>query len=203
MKKVVLSGLVLVALSSFCVAGGDFETVEPVMVVPVEVEEELNGFYLGLGLSAISSRDAAVSMDIFNVTTGQGRLGNISFFTGYNFNEYIAVEGRYTTTFTNEDFVEMSGWSLFVKPQYPVSENFSVYGLLGFGGVTMDPASLLNVNVDDTTFQWGIGASYLATDHISVFIDYTSLANDMDGTYGNRVTQVDADAITIGVNYLF
>jgi len=200
MKKIVLSAVAVLAMSSFAVAGGD---VAPV-VVPVVVEEEgLNGFYAGLGLSAVSTRDANVDLNFFDVEHGQDRLGNVSFLAGYNFNEYVAVEGRYTTTFSDEDLVEMDGWSLFVKPQYPISEDFSVYALLGFGGVTMDGVNGAPVAVDETGFQWGIGANYMATENISVFIDYTSLATDMEGLYWDGALEVDADAITIGVNYLF
>ena len=205
MKKIVLSVSAVVVLSSAVFAGGGMKdaapAVEPVVVIPVA--EELSGFYAGLGLSGVSSRDAAFSMDFFNVEEGQDRLGNVTFLAGYNFNEYIAVEGRYTTTFTDEDLVEMDGWSLFAKPQYPVSEDFSVYALLGYGGVTMDGINGSGVDVDDSGFQWGLGMDYLATENISIFVDYTSLAVDMDGVYYNGALEVDADAITLGVNYLF
>ena len=67
----------------------------------------------------------------------------------------------------------------------------------------MDPINAADVNVDDSGFQWGIGASYLATENISIFADYTSLANDMEGIYYNGALEVSADAFTIGVNYLF
>ncbi len=205
MRKIVLSVSAVVAMSSFVFAGGGMKDVEPAAepVVVIPMAEELSGFYAGLGLSAVSSRDAAVSMDFFDGKAGQDRLGNVSFLAGYNYNEYIAVEGRYTTTFSDEDLVEMDGWSLFAKPQYPVSEDFSVYALLGFGGVTMDGVNGSGVDVDETGFQWGVGLNYLATENISVFVDYTSLANDMDGIYWNGALEVDADAITLGVNYLF
>jgi opacity protein-like surface antigen len=142
-------------------------------------------------------------MDFFNPKDGQDRLGNVSFLAGYNINNYIAVEGRYTTTFAHKDKVSMDGWSLFAKPQYPVNEDFSVYALLGFGGVNLDPESIENVDVDDTSFQWGLGMSYVMTENFDVFIDYTSLANDMDGIYYNGALQVDVDAITLGVIYNF
>ncbi len=206
MKKIVLSVCTFVAMSSFVFAGGGMKEVAPAVepVVAVPMVEELSGFYAGLGLSAVSTRDASISMDFIDYKPGeQDRLGNVSFFAGYNVNEYMAVEGRYTTTFTDEDAVEMDGWSLFVKPQYPVSEDFSVYALLGYGGVTLDEVNGSGVDVDETGFQWGVGLNYLATENISVFIDYTSLANDMDGIYENGALEVDTDAITIGVNYLF
>jgi len=208
LKKIVLSALAAVCMSRFVVAGGDLKEVEPAVtpVVPM-VEEDRSGLYTGLALSAVSTRDASVSMDFFNVKSGQDRLGNISVLAGYNFNNYIAVEGRYTTTLTEEDAVEMDGWSLFVKPQYPVNEDFSVYALLGYGGVTLDHvsgyASPAITDVDDTGFQWGFGMSYAITENFDIFLDYTSLATDMDGVYWNGALQTDVDAITLGVIYNF
>jgi len=202
MKKIMISVCTVAAMSGVAFAGGDFhEVVEPVIVPVVEVDN--SSFYLGLGLSAISSRDSAVDMDFFDGKAGQDRLGNVTFLAGYNFNQYVAVEGRYTTTFSDEDLVEMSGWSLFVKPQYPVTDAFKVYGLLGFGGVTMDSVNGSNVDVDDSDFQWGLGASYTFMENIEVFLDYTSLANGMEGVYWDGALEVDADAITMGVNYKF
>ena len=203
MKRIALSVLAVACLSSFGVAGGDFKDVEPVVVPVVVVEEEKSGLYAGLGLTAVSTRDAEVSVD-WGGTDRQDRLGNFSFLAGYNFNEYFAVEGRYTDSFTHDDQTEMSGWSLFAKPQYPVSEDFSVYALLGYGGVTLDGVSGYIVDYDDTGFQWGLGGSYQIMENLSLFADYTFPANDMDGSYqGNDAVKLDVDAFTVGVNYHF
>ncbi len=203
MRKNIITLSAVAAISTSLFAGGNVATIVPVAEEPVVVDN--SSFYIGLGLSAISSRDAEVSMDIFNAKAGQDRLGNITLQAGYNYNEYVAVEGRYTTTLSNEDLVELSGWSIFVKPQYPVTEDFNIYALLGFGGVTMDPVNNSGVDVDDTGFQWGLGLSYDITESISVFGDYTNMANDMDGYYWNRpgLIQVDADAFTLGLTYKF
>ncbi len=203
MKKYIITLSAVSAISTSLFAGGDVAVIVPVVEEPIVVDN--SSFYVGLALSAISSRDAAVSMDIFNAKYGQDRLGNIMFQAGYNFNEYVAVEGRYTTTLSDEDLVEMSGWSLFVKPQYPVTEDFNIYALFGFGGVTLDPVSNSGVDVDDTSFQWGLGVSYDITESIAVFADYTNLANDMDGYYYTSpdMTQVDVDAFNLGLTYTF
>ena len=204
MKKILFSVCAVVAMGSFAVAGGDMKNVEPavepVVVVP---EVEHNGFYLGLGLSAVSTRDSAVSADFFSSKNGQDRVGNLLLLGGYDFNEYIGVEGRYMTSIAHESELEMDAWSIFVKPQYPVTESIKVYALLGFGGVNLDGKSGYTVDVDDTDFQWGIGASYSFMDNFEVFVDYTSLANDMDGVYWNGATSVDVDTINVGVNYKF
>ena len=202
MKNSLISVATVIALSSFGFAGGDIEPVEPVVDAPM-VEVSAGNAYVGLGFALVSTRDSSVSLDFFSDSVGQDRLGNIAFLAGYNFNSYIGVEGRYSTGVSNSDIVSMDGWSLFLKPQYPVSDAFNIYALLGYGGVTMDPENNSLVNVDDTGFQWGIGADYAVTEQVSIFVDYTSLASDMDGVYANGALKVDADALTVGVTYAF
>ena len=204
MNKMILSVCAVAAISSLGFAGGGMKevapAVEPVIVVPVV--EELSGFYAGLGLTAISVRDAAFSVDWGGAPSYQDRLGNISLIAGYDFNEYIAVEGRYTTSFTHEDTTEMDGWSLFIKPKYPVTEDFSIYGLLGYGGVTLDGIDGFITDVDDSGFQWGLGMSYMVTENVSLFADYTWLTG-MEGVFYNGALEADVDAFTVGVNYHF
>lgn len=200
MKRVLYSCMTVACIGSFAAAGGDIAPVEPATEAPVVTE---GGFYAGIALSGLSSRGSSVSMDIFSAKTGQDRLGNVTFQAGYEFNPYIAVEGRYTTTITNEDYVEMDGWSLFVKPQYPVSESFTVYALLGYGNVNLDQSGSVPVDVDENSFQWGIGASYDVMENIEIFFDYTMLANGAEGIYWNGDTSADVDAFTLGVTYRF
>ena len=205
MKKIVLSVCVVVTMSSLSFAGGDMKevtpVVEPVGAIPVAAEH--NGFYAGLGLTAISARDSSFDVDWGGALTYQDRLGNISLVAGYNFNEYVAAEGRFTTSFAHEDLIEMNGWSLFVKPQYPVTEDFSIYALLGFGGVVLDGVDGTITDVDDTGFQWGLGMGYMVTEDVSLYADYVWAADDMDGIFFNGANSVNVDAFTIGVNYLF
>ena len=202
MRKNIITLSAVAAISTSLFAGGNVAVIAPVVEEPVIVDN--SSFYIGLGLSAVSARDSEVSLD-FSTTPGQDRLGNVTFQAGYNFNEYVAVEGRYTTSFTHEDNVEMDGWSLFVKPQYPVTEDLNIYALLGFGGVKLDSVTALVVDVDDTTFQWGLGASYDITESIAIFADYTNLANDMDGYFYTSLdqVQVDVDTFNVGLTYKF
>jgi len=205
MKKITLSLGVLVAISSLGFAGGDIAPVEPVVMAPVIMDSNDQGVYVGIGVSAVSARDTSFGIDFTSVKFGQDRLGNVNFILGYNLNKYLAVEGRYSTTFTDEDLVEMDSLSLFVKPQYPLSEDFSVYALLGYGSVEMDGVGVAKgrVDVDDSDFQWGLGTSYAIGENYTIFLDYTSLASDMDGIYYNGARQADADALTLGGTYKF
>ena len=192
MKKITLSLMSIVVLSSAGFAEESFE----------------RGFYLGGGLSAVVATSSDVSANFFEKDKiGQDRLGNLTLLAGYDYNEYVAVEGRYTTSFTHETKVSMDGWGLYVKPQYPVSESFKIYALLGFGAVTLDGVNRYTAHVDDTGFQWGIGASYSLkryTDNdVSLFIDYVSMANEMDGLFYDGADQTDVAAVNVGLTYRF
>ncbi|MEA3418049.1 MAG: porin family protein [Campylobacterota bacterium] len=209
MKKIVLSLASAAALSSMSFAGGELtDTVEPVIAVPA-VAEDASSFYLGAGFAAVSTRDATSDLSFFEEEEGQDRLFNLTLLAGYDFNQYIAAEGRYTTSVADEDLVEMSGWSLFAKPQYTFdNSNFQIYALLGFGGVTIEGIKGSFVDVDDTGFQWGFGAAYsfgeyMENNNLAVFIDYTSLATEMEGIYVDGVLETDADALTVGLTYKF
>lgn len=89
---------------------------------------------------------------------------------GYNFNQYIAIEGRYwfgiedsfvtdTLDTLNVNYDNsVDAWGIYVKPQYPVTEAFNVYALLGYASAEYDES---NVLVDVGTldgFSWGLGA---------------------------------------------
>ncbi|WP_309496558.1 porin family protein [Sulfurovum sp.] len=195
MNKIALSLCTVITLSSFSIA--DSETIS------MYGKADTSSFYVGIGMAATSTRDSSVSLSFLSEKTGQDRLGNVTLFAGYNLNKYFAVEGRYTTTFTDEDLVEMDGLSLFAKPQYPIDEQFSLYALLGYGTVTMDPVNGSDVNVDESGFQWGLGLNYEVANNTSIFIDYTSLASEMKGVYYNGALEVDADQINVGVTYKF
>ena len=201
MKKVGLSLISIMVLSGSGFAAENMNS-------DMQAAENDKPFYAGIALSAVSTRGSSVDLNFFSVEDGQDRLGNVTFNLGYDYNEYLAFEGRYTTTFKDEDVVEMNGWSIFLKPQYPVNEDFTIYALLGFGGVKIEnylPGRTFDL--DDTGFQWGFGLSYSLknlTDYdFVIYADYTSLATDMDGVYWNGDLQTEADALTVGLTYRF
>ena len=200
MKKIALSTLVIVMMSSFGFAGGD---IEPVVAVPL-VEEDVSPFYVGLGLSNVSTRNSRELLNFFHDNDSE-ETGDILLMAGYEFNQYLAVEGRYMNSMFGEDALTRDSWGVYVKPQYPVSEAFTLYALLGYGGLNADGKGLWNVSVDDTGFQWGVGASYDLNAHFSIFIDYVNIANDMDADilFDAPFVKIDSDALSVGLSYHF
>ena len=202
MNKIVHSVWAVAAMSSLGFAGGDMKDVEPAVEPVVAVEEEKSGLYAGLGISALSTREG--SLDFFSEKSGQDRTGNLLFMAGYEFNTYVAVEGRYSTYIAEEDFLNSDTWGIYLKPQYPVNEDFKLYALLGFGGMDAEGVNGYDVDVDDSGFQWGLGVSYAMTETVSVFLDYVSLASDMESNaFLGATPDVDSDALTLGVTYNF
>ncbi|PHS32875.1 MAG: hypothetical protein COA92_05895 [Sulfurovum sp.] len=197
MKTITNTIAALTLFSGVAFAGGDIDPVEPQLDIPV-MEEPIgdNNFYLGLGYSYLQMDNAGASGDV----TGNA----ITALVGYNFHQYIAVEGRYTATIgdldvdSGPDNGDISNIALYLKPQYSV-DNYKLYALLGYGQVSFDNGI---TDYSENSFQWGLGASFAATENLEVFVDYTRLYDDddFDGLISQDIT---VDAITVGVNYNF
>ena len=118
--------------------------------------------------------------------------------------------------FFHEDYASLSTYSIFAKPKYPINEAFKIYGLIGFGGVSVDavkgsmPAANPGVNIsNEGGFQWGVGANYSITTSVEIFVDYSQLMIDSEIDtklyYYDNATykELNTDALTIGVTYSF
>lgn len=200
MKKIIIS---LVASSVMVIAGGDIVPVEPMVETPVATEQ--SPFYIGLGIGEGTVKDDTTSEE-FSATT-------LMLQAGYQYNEYVALEGRYTFGL-NMDYAQgstngmpngdyngdFSSWGLYVKPMYPIGD-FSVYALLGYGGVML--TDIAGGDPYESGFQWGLGTSYAFTENISGFVDYVSLYDDTGFDYRAQLNDVTSDAWTLGVSYKF
>ena len=221
MKKFTLSIVAALAASSFAVAGGDIAPVEPAVEVPVVEEASTGAFYAGIAYSFIGS-------DITETTFDNTRdpidlsldMGAVMLDLGYKFNDYIAVEGRYWIGVNSDASLFHDGqdwapvdtdsdaWGIYVKPMYPVTDAFDIYGLLGYGSATLNDNGTFNGDVEG--ISWGVGASYAFTDNWSVFVDYVAFTEDT--LTNNAITAAfddtsnydhDFDTLNIGINYTF
>jgi len=200
MKKITSSIIAALAVSTFAFAGGDIAPVEPEVSVPEVVESTPGSFYVGLAYSYIKSDGDATGTftplldpnNAINVTgTSEADWNAVMLQAGYQFNPYLAIEGRYWTnvgtgdikgTLVNDDnpnqVISQSGdaddidvWGIYLKPMLPVGEDFNVYALLGYGNVQIE-------DMDESCFQWGAGASYSISENLSLFVDYVSMYDD-------------------------
>jgi len=216
-KKILLSTLLtaLIGTSAFA------ENYENSAIAPAYAPPPpALGIYVGLGYGYTKVKDhyfeyfpnsgLAVQTDInFDVAMFQA---------GFQFNPFLAFEFRYWTAFSGGDYSISSNypplyppeagsydnfdaWGFYLKPMYPVTPEFSIYGLLGFSGtyVSGEPGWDL---LDEGDFSWGLGASYAITPNILIFADYAELFNG--GIYGYDFDQdTRVNTINIGLTYRF
>ena len=201
MRKITLSLISIAVLSGVSYAGGDIEPVEVPVVTPVI---DNSAFYLGIGIG-----DATVNND---TTSEEFSSTMIMLQAGYQYNEYVAVEGRYSFGLSTDYDMgttygfpggydgDISSWGLYVKPMYPIGD-FSIYALLGYGGVML--SEINGGDAYESGFQWGLGAGYAISDNISVFVDYVSLYDDTGFDYSAQLDDIDSDTWTFGMSYKF
>ena len=205
MKKSVLSLVSIMALSGLAYAGGDMiKVVEPVVEIP-EIIEDVSGYYVGLGFGEVNVNDDQTSEEISATT--------MTLQAGYQYNAYLAVEGRYAFNLGSADYDagifaglgadfdgDVYSWGIYAKPMYSF-DSLTLYGLLGYGEIILE-----DLDGGDSTedgFQWGVGASYAVTEEVSMFVDYVVLYDDKG--FDNRAVNddIDADTWTVGISYKF
>jgi len=179
-------------------------TDKPISKVASVYQKE-SGLYLGFGMGQMQLTD--------NYSEEFFRTNPVMFQAGYQFNTYIAVEGRYTHSITVEydggttsnpdsndfptDFTNIGAYLKFIYPYTMVSP----YLLLGYGETQL--TDIKGADRAEHGFQWGVGVSYALTEHLTVFIDYSQLydGTGFDGRAEKR--SVDADMFIVGVTYVF
>ena len=217
MKRITISLVLLATLSSQSFAGGDipsvteYETVdiinseeivvespeilEPILkevIAPVikKVEKEKKkvvskerslNWHIGAGLTMGRVSDAHCE----DITYGV--VGKV----GYDFNEYVGVEARGVRTNWEYEGAKIKHVAVFLKPQYPVSEDVNLYGLVGYGKTTTSHKK----RVDETGLAYGAGIDYALSENMSMFVDYERLLE--------KSNVPDLDAVSLGVSFNF
>lgn len=208
MKKTILSLATIIALSSFSNAGGDSVIVD---VLPIPIEEvDTSAFYVGVGGSY---------MGLFNTSTDEKitTLG-VMLQVGYQYNDYIAIEGRYTLGVGKVDYkhgstvnadnsdldTEFSNMGIYLKPMYPIGD-FHIYGLLGYGNtiLTKIPAGSTSASRGEDGFQWGVGLDYEIIENISIFADYSRVYDGKGFNFRGLNSDINSVLISAGLSYKF
>jgi len=210
MRTIKLSLVSIMAFGSLAYAGGD---IAPVVEEPVVVESN-SAFYVGLGYGyfnqSVDNIDIASSVADIELDTN-----SIFIQAGYQYNQYVAVEGRYW--FGVSDISQSGGvnpgdhsgdldaWGIYVKPMYPVADNFDIYALLGYADTSVEYNTGSYWDTDG--FSWGIGAQYEVMDNVLIFADYLNLGMPSDFDYDPANKNVDADidiyTFNVGLSYKF
>ncbi len=210
MRKITMSIVSMIALSSLSFAGGKIVDPAPTEVLPIFADD--SAFYIGLGLSGLSLRNDFTDEEFSSL--------GVMLQAGYQFNQYIAIEGRYTLSVGDVEYdhgttlnsnyddypTDFTNIGIYAKGMYPIGD-FVPYVLLGYGEVTLTDLPLggagISADRSESGFQWGLGAGYNFTENISGFVDYVRLYDDTGFDYRATTVDVASDVWTLGVSYKF
>ncbi len=220
MKKTALV-LAFIGLGGLLLAGGKIESAKDDIFITADSNSRVNtkdrslymprlitpdelksGIYAGLGFS-ISSLVANSSPSIFTEKSANNRMVDLSVVTGYNFNKYIAAEVRGLISVGYDDGVDFKNLGIYLKPQYEVYKDFTLYSLVGVGKISANSINDNNLKLGKTNVQLGLGANYKLKDNFKLFADYTYLGKDDNGKLNSKPTLFKASAITTGITYDF
>ena len=221
MKKITLSFVSIIALSGMLFGGGNVSAVIPVEA-PV-IETDTSAFYVGLGYSYLTSNRTAVLNNPTDTRNGQvvkdtdSFANNVMLQVGYQFNQYFALEGRYTTSvgdfsLTHQHLnglekdadIDLSHIGIYLKPMYPVGD-FSVYGLFGYGKIEREFNVKPKHSWDGSGFQWGAGLQYEINDSLLIFADYVRWYDEEGESHERlpRLLDTDFSVMSVGLSYRF
>ena len=166
--------------------------------------------YLGVGISSMSL-DNELSRESFKAT-------GITLQAGYDFNDYIAIEGRYTKDLgkvkynhgktDNPNYSDYPGdfsnAAIYVKPMYSLYD-FSLYALLGYGTVKLTNIPNVGTSADrsEEGFEWGVGFTYDLTKSTSLYFDYVNAYKGKGFDYRAQDADITSELWTFGISYMF
>ena len=143
-------------------------------------DDNRSNLYLGTGGSFDFLKN-----DTYSETGIIGGSVNI----GYNFNEYMAIEFRKGTSLSSSSTLLLDdAMVLYGKGKYPISKDFGIYALTGFGKTSVSE-NLAKVS-SDSGMAFGLGLAYRLSTAISLYTDYSIVSSS--------VSQVN-----FGFNYYF
>jgi len=184
MQKMVTRGLSLLLLTSLIHAGGK-KMIAPAKapVKPIPALASPSPYYIGAGLvwgafHGVCGVDPDCTYE--DVTYGAMVRG------GYEYNQYFGIEARALKTWWEADALggeKLQHIGIFAKPMYPVSEDFNLYGLLGYGWTKTDVVASGTAleEIDESGFSAGIGIEYDLSDKEDDFDDTLAYDRAFDG----------------------
>ena len=147
-----------------------------------------SGFYIGAHLGGGDQKN-----EIIDETENTGVL---SLKAGYDFNDYIGIEGRYGGVDTSSSEIDLDNFtSLYAKPQYFFTESFSIYALAGISWTPVAlETGLFNEKETLNSFSYGLGLGWFLGSHARLSGEYTRISSDSDFTF---------DAFSLGFDWRF
>jgi len=179
-KRCMTSLLTVVSMVTSTYAGGNIEPEIVPVVEPISVMHTPTPVYLGVGVATGRYGSSCSSHCKYSdVTSG------VLVRAGYEYNQYIGLEARYIATFFGGASLrgqELQHVGLYVKPTYSLSEDFNMYGLLGYGWTKSTSVGKVKLlTTDESGFSAGLGLEYDLSDMRDDYDKNTYYAEGFDG----------------------
>ena len=208
MKRVILSLITIATFSSTSMFAGssNMKAIQKPVPIPSVIADTSVlpplGMYIGGGFTY-----AKTKCECKEITTSiaairnksEGTTNGINLKAGYDFNEFISLEGKYIHTPWGDEGKALKHYGIYIKPNYAVNENLDLYGLLGYGKTKCEYQ-----NIDKDGFAWGLGGEYLIGKRSNgkkngwgVYVEY----NRPLSKSGDK--EITTDVANAGVSYHF
>ena len=185
--------------------------------VSISTAANAKGFYSGL---VVDSQNLDFPTDArFNL------LGVVG---GYQFNDYLSVEGRLSTGLNDEtlNVIVSEGpgelsreidfqASVFLKGSYEIANGLSIYALTGYSDTTLESTLLFeqdSVAVSNTSdasvngFAYGVGLNFEFSSFFQMSLEYREMPDlDFDVVVNSQLEErsIEWDALSLAVSYKF
>ena len=178
-------------------------TIPPISVI--NQADNYSGFYIGLGVGKFRLKDSFTKERLTSTTA--------TVIIGYDFNQYLALEGRYTRSLHNLHYSNRKATSLNSKLSSTFS-NIAIYGKIGYSIDKFKPYLLIGYGENKITnlaystrkelsFQYGVGFSYRFNKHWELFADYIRSYNSKGFDGRAKIDNIKINTITVGINRHF
>ncbi len=178
---------------------------------------DFSNWYVGFGFGQSNYQDVASSLNsdfaavgVTASTSANTGTEGWKFYTGYQFNKYLGLEGSFanlndftaTSTTSSGTYItngDSTAWTLAAVGTLPVTSDFAVIGKLGSSYVLNDVHLRDNQNTNSMTrtqqvgedgyaLYYGMGVSYALTDNFKLRADWERFDRD----------DIDSDLMTAG-----
>lgn len=163
-------------------------------------QNEMNSQYFDLDLSAdVQGLEAVVGIETSPYIAWELRLG-----FGLGDDDIVVSYGGESES-TGINFQVDSYVSGYFRPQY-VTQNFQIYGLLGFSNINANLSSN-GYSEDDSSsgISYGVGAGYIFSEQFSVNIEWKKIGDikGLDDGDGENILDGDVSGITLNFQRKF
>ncbi|MDF2155300.1 outer membrane beta-barrel protein [Vibrio sp. CAU 1672] len=179
-----------------------------------ESESGYNDIYFGLGgaFATIDADGTYYNAADDTILTASANIDDnilIGGFVGYRFNPWASLEARaYFNAHDGEFFgvpIEISRYfGLFARPTLPIHDNFSLYGLLGYGSVT---AKALGVSETESDLAYGLGMEVGNGNKVKLQVEWMLFHDESYGfteSNGDRYNaKLEASSVNMNLAWYF